>query len=189
MDYVRSILCMVLRFEHSCNVQWFTLTSFIYFFDHMVVVIKNQNDVRISHQNHAFSMSKIFNYLSSIQWFGKLPNFSTSTFSHIYGDFLCWVYPISMNIHSLMMHKWQPHIFIVMVTIGHCHKSSNLKKLNLDTRYNDHWGFLWSQNLLALNCKPGYFWSCIVILGQYFVLMTVSWPESHYVMYGKVKPA
>ncbi len=91
--------------------------------------------------------------------------------------------------YNAVMHKWQSHIFIVTVMIGHSHESSNFKKLKLDTLYNGHWGFLWSQNLLALNYKSGYFWSCTVILGHYFVLVTVSWPESHYAMYGKVKPA
>ncbi len=39
-----------------------------------------------------------------------------------------------------VMHKWRSRIFIVMVTIRHCHESSNFKNLNLDTLYNGHWG-------------------------------------------------
>ncbi len=78
-----------------------TLNSFIYFFDHLVLSIKNWNEARISRHNHVFSMSKIFVCLSSCQWFKKLPSFSTSTFNYIYGDFLHLVCPISTNVHSL----------------------------------------------------------------------------------------
>ncbi len=75
-----------------------------------------------------------FSYVNVFRFLWIINHERNKTDFHTFHSFKC-----TRSIRSTVMHKWRSRIFIVTVMIGHSHKSSNLRKLNLNTLYNGHW--------------------------------------------------
>ncbi len=127
----------------------------------------SRTSIAVSHTSTAVSFDHGVNGPVMNKWWSRIFIVTVTYFYHDSHVFLSWqsrIFIVTVTYFYRDSHiflSWRSRIFIVTVTIGHSHESSNFKKLNLDTLYNGHWGFSWSQNLLALSYKPGYFWLCI----------------------------